>query len=151
MERKKSVHFQQMLGTVHFCVRILKIRTTFRFRWVGGLQETGCSDFRRKNKYVHLKTCLLTKYFSCLVCIKYLSTILWSNRPNRSISWLVTVYILKWFSGVRIILLFVVRIWGWVGGSSEIWTLFRFLKYVRKNGRSLTCEWCTVLCESLES
>ena len=31
----------------------------------------------------------------------------------------------------------VVRIWGWVDDSSEIRTLFEFLKYVRENGRFL--------------
>ncbi len=55
----------------------------------------------------------------------------------RSISGLVTVNTLKWFSGIRIILLIVVRIWAWVGGSWQIRTLVGFLKYVHKNGRSL--------------
>ncbi len=43
------------LGTVHFCVRILKIQIMVGYRWVGELREIGCSDFKRNNKYVHLK------------------------------------------------------------------------------------------------
>ncbi len=45
--------------------------------------------------------------------------------------------VLKCYSGVRIFVFIVVRIWGWVGGSSEIRTFFGFLKYVHKNGSSL--------------
>ncbi len=54
---------------VNICVRILKIRTMFGFRWVGGLREIGCSDFQRKNKYVHLKKVFSSKHFSFPVCI----------------------------------------------------------------------------------
>ncbi len=41
---------------------------------------------------------------------------------------------------LKIFLFIVVRIWGWVGGSSEIRTLFRFLKYLLKlDGPLLFC------------
>ncbi len=64
-------------GTVHFCVCILKIRTLFGFRWVGGLREIGCSDFRRKNKYVHLtKGIFIQVFFSPCV---YFIFLIWSN------------------------------------------------------------------------
>ncbi len=33
----------------------LQIRTTFRLGWVGGLIETGCSDFKGNVKSVHPK------------------------------------------------------------------------------------------------
>ncbi len=73
------------LGTVHFCVRILKIRTMFGFGWVGVLRRNECSDFRRKNKYVHRKKCFSTKHFSFPVCIYYFSRVIWSNGLKKSI------------------------------------------------------------------
>ena len=124
-----------ILGTAHFCVGILKIRTMFGFRWVGGLREIGCSDFRRKNKYVHIKHVFSTKFFTLIVFD--ICQMIRCNRPLHLCIWKFLYY-----SGVwpRVYIFFLSLLFGFGGGwdvSSEIRTLFGFLQFVHKNGQSL--------------
>ncbi len=69
-----------LAGLVYLMVRdgpflcTLKIRTMFGFRWMGGLREFGCSDFRKKNKYVHLKGIFIQVFFFPCVYLIFLKT-----------------------------------------------------------------------------
>ena len=104
------------------------IRTTFGFRWVGGLRTDGCSNWRRGKKYTPRK-CLFC-------CIKASKSNQKSSRityqswgANRLTDTLIRYFkIESIFQGVRIYLSTMFKLDGGCVGQNRIWTLFELQK-----------------------